>query len=109
MIFSQFSRFHVGDGTPYGGPTKVGAHSPAGDSALGLQDLVGNVWQYTSELYDSHTRFSILRGGSNYRPGGSAWYFANQPEVITYQKYYLMSDSYERAGTVGFRCVVDAA
>ena len=30
-------------------------------------------------------------------------------ELTPHGKYFLMSDSYERAGTVGFRCAVDAA
>ena len=47
-------------------------------------------------------------GGSNYRPSGSHWYFPNQIELNTHNKYFLMDDSYERAGTIGFRCVVDA-
>ena len=70
--------------------------------------MVGTVWQYTDEFYDEHTRFVILRGGSNYRPSGSNWYFPNQPELNTHNKYFLMSASYERAGTIGVRCVVDA-
>jgi len=27
----------------------------------------------------------------------------------THEKYFLFDDRYERVGTVGFRCVVDAA
>lgn len=40
--------------------------------------------------------------------GGSHWYFPPAYKLNTYNKYYLMSGSYERAGTVGFRCVADA-
>jgi len=98
--------FNTGQKCP--GPEKVGVHSPAGDSPFGLQDMVGNVWQYTDEFYDEHTRAVLLRGGSNYRPSGSTWYFPNQPELNTHNKYFLMSDSYERAGTIGFRCLADA-
>ena len=29
----------------------------------------------TDEYEDDHTRSVILRGGSNYRPSGSLWYF----------------------------------
>ena len=98
--------FHQGNTHP--GPDAVGAHSPAGDSPFGVADMVGNVWQYTSEFRDAHTRSVLLRGGSNYRPTGSGWYFPNAPELNTHNKYFLFSDEYERAGTVGFRCVVDA-
>ncbi len=99
--------FHNGTTAP--GPEVVGAHSPAGDSPFGVADCVGNVWQYTDEFRDEHTRAVVLRGGSNYRPAGSAWYFPNRIELNTHGKYFLMSDSYERAGTVGMRCVVDAS
>ena len=38
-------------------------------NALGIYDLVGNVWQLTdSEYEDEHTRFVLLRGGSLYTP-----------------------------------------
>ena len=63
--------------------------------------------QYTDEFQDNHTRYVIVRGGSNYRPTGSSWYFPNQMELNTHNKYFIMDDRYERAGTVGFRCVVD--
>merc|ERR1711924_561750 len=38
---------------------------------------------------------------------GTDWYFENFQELHTHNKYYLMDDSYERAATVGFRCVAD--
>merc|ERR1711907_7733 len=96
-------------GTTFLGPESVHAHAPAGNSPFGVSDLVGNVWQYTDEFQDDHTRAVILRGGSNYRPSGSHWYFPQALELNTHNKYFLMDDRYERAGTVGFRCVVDAA
>ena len=40
--------------------------------------------------------------------GGSHWYFPPAYQLNTYNKYYLMSGTWERAGTVGFRCVADA-
>jgi formylglycine-generating enzyme required for sulfatase activity len=86
----------------------VGAR-PGGASPFGVEDMVGSVWQYTSEFQDNHTRYVIVKGGSNYRPAGSKWYFPNQMELDTHNKYLLMGPRYERAGTVGFRCVVDAA
>ena len=47
----------------------------SGASPFGVLDLVGNVWQWTDEFVDEHTRAAILRGGSHYQPQGSHWYF----------------------------------
>ena len=55
-------------------PNDVDAH-PKGASPFGVMDMVGNVWQWTDEYVDEHTRAAILRGGSHYRPQGSIWYF----------------------------------
>ena len=76
---------------------------------FGVSNLVSNVWQYTSVFEDVHTRAVILRGSSNYRPNGSIWYFPTVLELNKHNKYFLIDDSYERLGTVGFRCVADAA
>ena len=104
-----FRRPNETTGVKYPGPEAVDAHAPQGDSPFGVSDLVGNVWQYTDEVRDEHTRAVILRGGSNYRPSGSKWYFPNQIELNTHNKYFLFSDRYERAATIGVRCVKDAA
>merc|ERR1712070_506757 len=95
-------------GNVFQGPEPVTAHAPQGDSPFGVSDLVGNVWQYTDEFQDEHTRAVILRGGSNYRPSGSKWYLPQALELDSHEKYFLMDDRYERAGTIGFRCVTDA-
>jgi hypothetical protein len=87
------------------GPVEVGSFPPQGDTPLGVADVVGNVWQYTSEFNDLHTHAVVLRGSANYRPNGSMWYFPAALELDAHSRYFLMSDSYERAGTVGFRCV----
>jgi formylglycine-generating enzyme required for sulfatase activity len=90
------------------GPSDVNAH-PAAASPFGVEDLVGNVWQWTDEYTDEHTRAAILRGGSYYRPMGSLWYFPQAYELSQHGKYLLMSPGRDRAATIGFRCVVDAA
>lgn len=89
------------------GPDDVEAH-PTGASPFGVLDLVGNVWQYTDEFVDEHTRAAILRGGSYYQPQGSLWYFPQAYKVTEHGKYLLMAPSKDRAGTVGFRCAADA-
>lgn len=88
-------------------PADVDAH-PSGASPFGVMDLVGNVWQWTDEYVDEHTRAAILRGGSHYQPQGSRWYFPQAYKLSQHGKYLLMAPSIDRAATVGFRCVVDA-
>ncbi len=89
------------------GPEDVSAH-PSGASPFGVMDMVGNVWQWTDEYVDDHTRGGILRGGSYYQPQGSIWYFPQAYKNNQHGKLLLMAPSYDRAGTLGFRCVIDA-
>jgi formylglycine-generating enzyme required for sulfatase activity len=89
------------------GPDAVSAH-PKGASPFGVMDLVGNVWQWTDEFVDEHTRGGILRGGSYYRPQGSMWYFPQAYKLTEHGKLLLMSPSMDRSGALGFRCVQDA-
>jgi formylglycine-generating enzyme required for sulfatase activity len=88
-------------------PDDVSAH-PQAASPFGVEDLVGNVWQWTDEYTDEHTRAAILRGGSYYKPQGSVWYFPQAYELDQHGKYLLMSPGRDRAATVGFRCAADA-
>jgi gamma-glutamyl hercynylcysteine S-oxide synthase len=89
------------------GPDPVDAH-PKGASPFGVMDMTGNVWQWTEEFTDEHTRGGILRGGSYYQPQGSIWYFPQAYKLNEHGKLLLMSPSMDRSGGVGFRCVVDA-
>ncbi|KAL1529001.1 hypothetical protein AB1Y20_010322 [Prymnesium parvum] len=108
-----------------GGRTPAPADSEslsAHANSLGLIDLIGNVWQYTSdEMTDDHSRFVILRGGSFYQPEAASnfenWYFGSSRATTRpggavrldrHAKYFLLSASYERAATIGFRCAYDA-
>ncbi|HUO13740.1 MAG TPA: SUMF1/EgtB/PvdO family nonheme iron enzyme [Verrucomicrobiae bacterium] len=81
---------------------------PSGASPFGVLDLVGNVSQWTDEYRDPHTRAAIIRGGAAYEPTGSLWYFPQTYRLDEHEKYLLMSPGRDRAGTIGFRCVVDA-
>ena len=79
-----------------------------------MLDLIGNAWEFTDEFQDEHTRAVLTRGGSHYDPvvdAASHWYYPNGPNMrqLTgpHGKYMLISDSYDRAGTVGFRCAAD--
>ncbi|WP_130619798.1 formylglycine-generating enzyme family protein [Dyella amyloliquefaciens] len=89
-------------------PAPVDAH-PQGASPFGVLDLVGNVWQWTDEFHDEHTRSAILRGGSHYQPQTSHWYFPQAYRLDQHGKYLLMAPGKDRSACVGFRCVVDAA
>lgn len=66
------------------GPADVDAY-PSGASPFGVLDMVGNVWQYTDEYIDDHSRGAIVRGGSNYYPsvpGGTNWYILHRTMLI---------------------------
>ena len=89
------------------GPDPVDAH-PAGASPYGVMDMVGNVWQWTEEFTDEHTRAAIVRGGEYYQPQGSLWYFPEAFRNDQHSKLLLMAPGYDRSGGVGFRCVRDA-
>jgi iron(II)-dependent oxidoreductase len=84
----------------------VDAH-PAGASPFEVMDMVDNVWQWTDEYTDDHTRAAVLRGGSHYQPQGSRWYFPQAYKLTQHGRYLLMAPSMDRSGTVGFRCVID--
>jgi iron(II)-dependent oxidoreductase len=89
------------------GPDAVDAH-PQGASPFGVMDLVGNVWQWTEEFQDEHTRGGILRGGSYYQPQGSIWYFPQAYKLGEHGKLLMMAPSMDRSGALGFRCAQDA-
>ncbi len=105
-------------------PPNVGSN-PGSSSPFGVQDTVGVVWQWTNVFTDEHTRAGLVRGGSYYRPlmaQEPGWYFPNVrndtsgiplpnvPVTIkSHNKILLMAPSYDRHGTVGFRCVAEAA
>ena len=89
------------------GPDAVDAH-PQGTSPFGVMDLVGNVWQWTDEFADEHTRAAIVRGGEYYEPQGSIWYFPQAKRLTEHGKLLLTAPSLDRAGGIGFRCVQDA-
>jgi formylglycine-generating enzyme required for sulfatase activity len=90
------------------GPDHIGTH-PKGASPYGVEDLVGNVWQWTDEFADEHTRSAILRGGSYYQPQGSMWYFPQAYRLDEHGRLLLMAPSMDRSGSIGFRCVVDGS
>jgi formylglycine-generating enzyme required for sulfatase activity len=97
----------VDTGRTVRGPDAVDTH-PLGASPFGVMDLVGNVWQWTEEFQDEHTRGGILRGGSYYQPQGSIWYFPQAYKLGEHGKFLMMAPSMDRSRALGFRCVLDA-
>lgn len=89
-------------------PLEAVAGHPSGASPFGVLDLVGDVWQWTDEYQDEHTRAAIVRGGSSYQPQGSIWYFPQAYRNDQHGKLLLMAPSRDRAGAIGFRCAADA-
>jgi formylglycine-generating enzyme required for sulfatase activity len=89
-------------------PTPVDAF-PKGQSPYGVMDLVGNVWQMTGDLYFNGTYyFTVIRGGSYYKPESSWWYIQGGPQSLDRtQIMLLVSPGFDRSATVGFRCVKD--
>jgi iron(II)-dependent oxidoreductase len=90
-------------------PASDVATHPKGASPFGVNDIVGNVWQWTDEFADDHTAAAVLRGGSHYQPQGSKWYFPQAYKLSEHGKYLLMAPSMDRSGAIGFRCVMDAS
>jgi len=88
--------------------TPVDAFSK-GQSPYGVFDMVGNVWQLTNDLYFNGTNYySVIRGGSYYKPDSSWWYIQGGPQPLDKtQMLLLVSPGFDRSPTVGFRCVKD--
>lgn len=102
-------------------PPPVGSY-PSDASAFGIQEMVGTLWQYTSQFKDERQRRAVLKGGSMLWADGD-WYFPGGPEegqgydimgngngrdTGNYMPYFLMDDSFERAGTIGIRCAAES-
>lgn len=88
------------------GTTPVHAY-PNNMSPFGVCDLVGNVWEWTDQVFsDGWHRWCLIRGGSFYLARGSSWYAEGgaQP-VYHHHKFLLMTPGLDRCATIGFRCV----
>jgi iron(II)-dependent oxidoreductase len=88
-------------------PTAVNSY-PTGASPFGVMDMTGNIWQWTDEYTDTHSRTAILKASGYFHAQTSGWYFPPALEVNKYGKYLLMSPGMDRAATLGFRCVADS-
>jgi gamma-glutamyl hercynylcysteine S-oxide synthase len=75
-----------------GAPTPVGMY-PEGATPSGIQDLAGNVWEWTNSGYEQGESRTVRGGGWDYDPEGLrvSLRFRDQPGY--------------RTGYLGFRCV----
>lgn len=87
-------------------PASVNAY-PLSASLSGVNDLIGNKWEWTTEFVDIHSRRGVLRGGSRYRADGSMWYFPQAMEGGQHGLYLMMGEGMDRSQFIGFRCVKD--
>jgi iron(II)-dependent oxidoreductase len=78
--------------------------------------LFNQVFEWNeSERFDGHNHFVSLRGGcAGWTLSTSYWYFPGSPNknfpggaqaLDSHCKYFIMHAGYDRAGTLGFRCV----
>jgi formylglycine-generating enzyme required for sulfatase activity len=80
--------FNIEDATP------VGAYSPKGDSPYGCVDMCGNVQEWTSSRFSTHSNHFIVRGG--------AWYHAPH-DVNIVRRGHIYPEGYNWGR--GFRCL----
>jgi formylglycine-generating enzyme required for sulfatase activity len=102
--------------TPATLPPPVGQFL-AGNSALGIADLAGSVWQITDAFSDGATNAVVLRGGSLYQAqdalsaaaGLPSRYVRGQIDLNHHLRVPLVDDSTLRSAFVGFRCMTGTA
>jgi sulfatase-modifying factor enzyme 1 len=67
------------------------------------------VWNWTdSERTDGITRYSLLKGGSDFAATGSSWYVDGGPQPPEWElKFVLPGGGLQRSSRIGFRCAYD--
>jgi hypothetical protein len=80
-----------------GGTTPVGKYSPAGDSAYGVTDMAGNVWEWLTDEAGRGGQYRQLRGG--------AWFYSAEFARIDYDRFWRKPG--QRQDVIGFRLCFD--
>lgn len=78
------------------GTRAVDAH-PNGASPYGVVDMAGNVWEWTSTLYEEGAEWRVLKGG--------AWDYKGKADARCASRVYFAPSF--RNGAIGFRCCRD--
>jgi serine/threonine protein kinase len=87
--FGLISGYHDG----YATTAPVGSYRP---NNLGIYDLGGNLWEWTSSEWESGSASRVLRGGS--------WGIITESDLLSSYRYCFPRDL--RNLSIGFRCVL---
>ena len=109
----NYANLGTGGGEEVDFPKPVGSY-PQGASPTGIQDLIGNVWEWTSsevsfyagnrgQILDEERGNLIIRGGSHQSLYSSAVKFRGQTEFPATSRSWARPDT--RRNSIGFRLV----
>lgn len=87
------------------GTTPVGSYSPGGDSPYGVADMVGNVWEWTSSVFQPYAQPADgerveSRGPLRYVIRGGSWYYSRKLARCAAREGM---DPHMVSNTIGFR------